>query len=543
MRNFNLNKMKTKNILKLIGGLAFIMLFTLISCNNFDDLNTDPTKSSNVNPESQLAFAQLYFSGDLSTQERTNSIILMPMMQQFAGVYYSRIGNMYIKDSRRMWVLWENGYQNNVVNIVDAVERTNGVANKSNLNAMSRIVKVYTFARLTDIYGDIPYFDAGKANHGAGTKPKYDTQEAIYDDFLKELKAAAAQLDTNKDKVSSDVFYAGDVVKWRKFANSLRIRLAMRLAKRDPERAKAEVLDAFNIAGGGVFTSNVDICKTEHLDVQNDYEDLRGNSASVAINQQTGMPKMVTTFLNQLKNTSDPRLNYIPRAYKQNSPLKPFLREDITTQVKNSAVGLTGSKPGEYVFDSFLGAVPITLASGAAYNAVNGDLKVEMNNCFMRNNAPFLHLTYAEVEFLLADASVRFGITLGADAATHYRNGVTAAMQQLSLYPNGPVVTPTEISNFLTANPLQPGTELKQINTQLWIALMLNGPELFANWRRSGYPELVYSPNNETTAPSIPRRFEYPLSEKEQNATNVQEAIDRMGGTDDWTGRVWWDKQ
>lgn len=535
--------MRKKNIFKIKTVLACILLFSMGACNKFDDLNTDPTKSTNVNPESQLAFAQLYFSGDLSTQERTNSIILMPMMQQFAGVYYSRVGAMYIKDQRRMWVLWENGYQNDVVNIVDAVERTKGNETKSNLNAMCRIMKVYTFARLTDIYGDIPYFDAGKANHNGITKVKYDTQEAIYDDFLKELKAAAAQLDITKDKVSSDVFYAGDVGKWRKFANSLRLRLAMRLAKRDPERAKAEVMDAFDIAGGGVFTSNADICMTQHLDIQNDYEDLRGNSVSVAINQQSGMPKMVTTFLNQLKNTNDPRLNYIPRSYKQNSPLKPFLREDITTQIKNSVVGLVGTKPGEYIYDSWAGPVGITLASGAAYNAVNGDIKVEMNNCFMRNNAPFLHLTYSEVELLLADASVRFGITLGVDASTHYRNGVTAAMQQLSLYPTNPTVTTTEINNFLSANPLQPGTELKQINTQLWIALMLNGPELFANWRRSGYPELVYSPNNETTAASIPRRFEYPLSEKEQNATNVQEAIDRMGGTDDWTNRVWWDKQ
>jgi hypothetical protein len=160
----------------------------------------------------------------------------------------------------------------------------------------------------------------------------------------------------------------------------------------------------------------------------------------------------------------------------------------------------------------------------------------------MRNNAPFLHLTYAEVELLLADASVRLGLTLGADAATHYQKGVEAAMKQLSLYPGGPVIPDAEIADFLTSNPLQPGTELKQINNQLWIALMLNGPELFANWRRSGYPELVATPNNESTSLTIPRRFQYPLSEKEQNKVNVQAAIDRIG-EDDWLKRVWWDKE
>src|SRR5690606_729160 len=125
---------------------------------------------------------------------------------------------------------------------------------------------------------------------------------------------------------------------------------------------------------------------------------------------------------------------------------------------------------------------------------------------------------------------------------THYTRGVEAAMQQLSLYPGGPVITSAEINNFLNENPLAAGEELKQINTQLWITLMLNGPELFANWRRTGYAELVAAPNNESTSLTIPRRFEYPLSEKEQNGENVQTAISRIGG-DDWTKRVWWDQE
>jgi len=517
------------------------LLLLLSACSKFGTLNTDPTKSSSINPESQLIYAQLWFSGDLSTQERTNSIVLMPMVQQLGAVYYARVGGMYVKDITRMWVLWENSYPNDVVNIVDAVQRTTDVPAKSNLNAMCRIMKVYTFARLTDIYGDIPYSQAGTAYYSQIKRPVYDKQEDIYNDFLDELKAASAQLDATKDKVVNEVFFKGDVAEWKKFANSLRIRLALRLVKRNAEKAKAVITEAYN-ADGGVMTSSTDICMTRHLDIQNTYSDVRGNSVSVAINQQTGMPKIINTFLNLLKNTNDPRLSYIARCYKQNSPLKPFEREDITEQVKATTVGIIGSNPGKYVYDDWVGPVTIKLANGANYSAVNGDLKCELNTCFIRNNAPFLHMTYAETELLLADATVRLGLTLGGDAATHYRKGVEAAMKQLSLYPNGPVVPDTAIARFLNENPLQAGTELKQINTQLYIALMLNGPEIFSNWRRTGYPELQATPTSESSSLTIPRRFQYPLSEKEQNATNVQAAVDRIGG-DDWTKRVWWDRE
>ncbi|MBV7529676.1 SusD/RagB family nutrient-binding outer membrane lipoprotein [Chitinophaga sp. sic0106] len=515
------------------------LLLLLTACSKFGTLNTDPTKSSSMNPKNQLIYAQLWFSGDLSTQERTNSIVLLPLVQQFGAVYYARVGGMYVKDATRMWVMWENSYPNDVVNIVDAAERTKDVATQSNLNAMCRIMKVYTFARLTDLYGDIPYSQAGTAYYSQIKRPVYDKQEDIYNDFLAELKAAAAQLDATKDKVPEEVFFKGDINAWKKFANSLRIRLALRIAKRNPDKAKTEITEAYS---GGVMTSNADICMTKHLDIQSTYSDVRGNAVSVAINQQSGMPKIISTFLNLLKNTNDPRLNYIPRCYKQNNPMKPFEREDITEQVKVTTVGLTGSNPGRYVYDDWVGPVTIKLANGTNYSAVNGDLKCELNNCFIRNNAPFLHLTYAEVELLLADASIRLGITLGDDAATHYRKGIEAAMKQLSLYPNGPVVPDTAIARFLTENPLAAGTELKQINSQLYIALMLNGPETFANWRRSGYPELKATPTNESTSTTIPRRFQYPLSEKEQNAVNVQAAVERIG-EDDWTRRVWWDKE
>lgn len=530
--------MKRYNKITTAIKLAFAFaLLCFSSCNDFDDLNTDPTKSVDIDPANQLKFAQLWFSGDLSTQERTSSFMLVPMMQQLGGAWNTRYGALYVRNNPYMWVLWEYSYDSDVVNIVDAVERTNGVEEKTNLNAMCRIMKAYTFARLTDLYGDIPYFEAGKAYTEGITQPKYDAQEIIYDDLLKELTAASEQLDAGKDNVLEEFFYGGDIAAWKKFANSLRLRLAMRLAKRDAERAKTEVLAAYQ---AGLFTSNDDICMTRHENIQNNYGDMRGNSVSVAFNSKSQMPKVCNTFLDQLKNTNDPRLDDMVKCYKQNNVPTRFLeREDITAQV-NAKIGLTGVIPGRYTYEDPLSTTAITLASGESYVPTSVDLKAELNHVFLRNDAPFLHLTYAEVEFLLADATIRLGLNLGESAAEHYAKGIEAAMQQLRLYPSGPVVSDSEIATFVANNPLTAGSELEQINTQLWVSLLLNGPETYANWRRSGYPALVPSPSSESNSLTIPRRFQYPLTEKEQNAVNVQEAIAKIG-EDDWTKRVWWD--
>ena len=163
----------------------------------------------------------------------------------------------------------------------------------------------------------------------------------------------------------------------------------------------------------------------------------------------------------------------------------------------------------------------------------------------MANNAPFFHLTYAETEFMLADASLRLGLSLGATAEEHYKNGLRAACMQLTYYPGTVAITDQQINQFIADNALQPGKELEQINTQLWINYFLNGPEAYANLRRSGYPNLPsgyridgYSDGDTKV---MPRRLEYPLSEKSLNTKAVDDAAQKMGGKDDWNNSVWWD--
>ncbi len=518
-------------------GMALLVLLAT-ACTEFGDTNIDPTRSNDLDPNIQLSLVQARFSGDLEINEKLAVVMTMPMVQHIGGIWANRYGQMYIKSLPYLSSFWEYTFHNDILNIVDAVERTNGRPEVSNMNAVCRIMKVYAFARLTDIYGDIPYSEAAKAAYTGVTRPAYDRQEDIYNDFFSELKAAAAQLDGSKDPVSGDFFYGGNAEAWRKFANSLRLRLAMRLVKRDPAKAQAEALDAYQ---GGVFTSNADMCLMRHENVQNDYADIRGNGLSVGINQHEVLPRLSNTFIAQLRNTNDPRLAHIARYYID-LPYRPFARVDITEQVR-AVVGITGVNPTDYVWDDWKNSFTIEVPGVGTHTVTNNEQKAQLANFLIRNDAPFFHQTYAEVEFLLAEATLRFGAGFGGDAQAHYRNGVRAALQQLSLFPEGPAFTETQITDFIQSVPLLPGRELEVINTQLWIALFLNGPEAYANWRRSGYPVLPSSVNGESNSNTTPRRFEYPLSEQEQNGVNYQAAVERLGGNNSWNGRVWWDAE
>jgi hypothetical protein len=535
MHNFRTNNMK--RTLNKYTLAALLMPLLLFSCKKFGDVNTDPTKSANLDPINQLNFVELRFGGDVTINERTSIILTMPMAQQIGGAYYTRYGSAYIEDRQYMSELWELGYPNDVLNIVDAVQRSTA---KPNLNAICRIMKVYVFARLTDLYGDIPYTQAGKAYIDGTVRPKFDTQKDIYTDFFKELKAAVTQLGTGKDEVSTELFYHGEFTKWKKFANSLRLRLAMRLIKIDEATAKAEATDAFN---AGVLTSNDDICKLDYINITNGYSEIRGNGVSVGINQyqDDGRPRVCTTLLDQMKATNDPRLNYIPRAYWVN-PDKLTDRLDVTAQVK-AQVGLIGVGPGKYNYDDFLGPINIDYPGRGTLSVPNGGQKVQLADFMIRSDAPYFHMTYAEVEFLLAEANTRWGLTLGGTAKQHFENGLEAACLQLSLYPTGPTLTAAEIQKFKQDNQLAPGKELQQIDTQIWIAQLMNGPEAYATWRRTGFPILVPGITAESDVTTIPRRFEYPLTEREQNSANIAAAITALGGKDTWTAHVWWDKQ
>ncbi len=540
--------------------LIIITLGLMISCNDFADINKDPAKSTSLNPVSQLVYVQTTYSGNYNIPLRTAAGINMPLLQQIGGTFTNNSGATYAYSESIFTALWLQDYPGIVVNIVDAVERSKGVEGKSNLNAMARIMKVMIFARLTDEYGDIPYFEAGGGYVTGNIHPKYDDQSVIYNDFFKELTEAGAQLDATKDKVPQDQFYAGDVAKWKKLANSLRLRYAMRLTKVDPAKAKTEAETAI---AAGVFASNSDICMTKHEDIQSSVVgEYRGNAMSGALTVRNDF-HIVSTFIDLLKPANitdpvDPRLKVWFRCYPSSTATGAGLltRTDITDQVdayyaalpgNNALSGIFGITPGSAVINNVPVLANITInVPGAGNQSITHVYQRRVPaNYLQAFNVPAFHITYSEVELLMAEAAFRGWNAGGVNANTHYKNGIKASLEQNALYPKALPIAATDITNFVASKNLEAGKELEQINTQLYFTLFLNPLEGYSNWRRSGYPVLQVVG---TITKTIPRRYQYPLNENDQNKTNMQAAVAKIkgdggDGANSYLNRVWWDKQ
>lgn len=541
--------------------LIVLSIFSLIiSCDDFGDINVDPTRSTSMDPANQLVYVQMRFTGDYVIPLRAAAGITMPLLQQIGGTFTNNSGATYAYSESIYTATWLTNYPGIVLNVVDAEYRTKDVPNKSNLNAMLRILKVLVFAQLTDLYGDIPYFEATKGYIDGNIHPKYDDQKDIYDDFFKELSEAYTQLDATKDKVPQDQFYAGDIAKWKKFANSLRLRCAMRLVKIDPAKAKAEAEAA---VASGVFSSNSDICMTGHEDVQSSSSgEYRGNGMSGALTVRNDF-KVVTTFIDLLKPQNigdpvDPRLKVWFRCYPATTGTgaKMYTRPDITDQIDAYYAAIPGNNELSGIFGITAGSTNVSNIPALNTITINvpgvGNQAItfvyqrrQIANYLERFNAPSFILTYSEVELLLAEAAFK-GWNVGTTSAnTHYKNGIKASLEQNSLYPDALTISNANITSFVASKNLETGKELEQINLQLYFSLFLNPIEGFANWRRSGYPALL--PVG-TVAMTTPRRFQYPLNEIEQNKENVDAAIAKItgvagNGVNSYLNRVWWDKE
>lgn len=502
--------MKVKHI------IAIIAVFTAVGCTeNFDELIKDPVALA-PNPAGQLTFTQLCMSGNGFYQHRTNLIYSGGFVQHYSGSWaVTEYGGKFKKVDEYATALWRSVYSNEMKSVVDIIDKTSADPEAVNMNAVGKIMKVMIAQRLTDIYGDVPYSEAGLGFSKGIVTPKYDKQQDIYNLFFAELQEAFTQLNAGGGAVKGDLFYNGDIAKWKKLANTMRLRLAMRISEVSPAEAEKQAKIAFQ---NGVFESNADNCIMRHLNFPfNDNPatlDFRGNGLSYGfISDQQG-DHFSSILINYLRDNGDPRLTMLATARKANSSGVP-------------------PKPGESLYE---GVIP----GNFIWEVVGGSEAVsDIQPYYQQLTTPYLHVSYSESQLLLAEAAYRGWVS--GTAADYYKKGVEAGVKQLEVY-GAPAASQASINTYLTAKPLVAGTEKEQIATQLWVTYLFNSIEAYSNWRRTGFPRLVpiTSPESQTGG-VVPTRLYYPNDEMQKNEKNYLDAVSRLGGKNDWTGKVWWD--
>lgn len=558
----------------MVSAVTILTLLGLCACSDayMEDINTDDSKANTIDPNTQLTTALLQTYGDFSLMDTYRSYIT-GFTQYYAGGWNvsNYAGSVYPKDSEMSHV-WSRYYSIGIKNLVDAIHRSEDMPNT---NAALRIHRAYMMAVLSDIYGDIPCTEAGMSYINGNANPKYDTQKEVYDFIFSELKACAAQLGTGTDVISGDVTsLGGDADAWKKYANTLRLRYAMRISDVAPEQAREEFESALK-ADGGIISSAADDAYVKYIDSPftlydgaNDL-DFRANALGEMIyGQDPESPSFVcSTLFKYMQSMNDPRLYRVARCYihTTRSQTDTSGNFDVTDEVmawgERGGTGIVPCNVGDAWWNEWVnGPASEEIPTLASLVKLYPDKGYDKNNyparmlrpaiavAFCNADCPGILITSAEVEFLLAEAASK-GWNVPGDANGHYEAGIRASMQMLnSYYDIVTKITDEEIDEYIAANPLGDNPR-EAINTQAWILHLTNPSEGWANLRRSDYPALAdrtllpvrgdfphEDPNMQT-----PVRLRYPLLEAKYNSVNYTEAVKRIGGNDNWHTRVWWD--
>ena len=546
--------------------MACALFFASCSDEYMENMNTDPSKAATIDPNAQLTTAQLQTYGDLSMMEIYRNYHYA-FTQQLMGCWNTtNYGGRHTLDNNEMSRIWTSFYTQSLKNIIDAQYRTAEDAEKVNINSVLRIYRVYLMSIITDTYGDAPFSEAGLGFLEGKFNPKYDKQEDIYNAFFLELEDAVNKIDPTKDKVTGDLIYAGDVTKWQQLANSLRLRFAMRISNVNPTKAQTEFENAL-AANGGVITDASSDALIKYMTIafsfgQEAYSDYRGNSLSQLLfgNDPANNPSyLCSTFFNQLYNSGDPRTFKISRCYYDGlmSATSPDNRVDITQEMIEKGIDFSPRDPGAYSWEPWPTGYDSDICAELAVNnpsvtaTMAREVEPKLANNFLKSDNPGVVMTSAEVKFLMAEATVKKWNVGSVSAEDLYKQGVRAAIDFLTDNYGCTATTDAEFDAFIQNKGTFGHTDnqkLEAINTQAWNLHFTNPAECWANVRRSGYPKLK-SPAEYgfgqylTGGTEIPVRLCYPVLESSYNKKSYNEAIERMGGTDNWHSLLWWDTE
>ncbi|MEX2403009.1 MAG: SusD/RagB family nutrient-binding outer membrane lipoprotein [Balneolales bacterium] len=461
--------------------IALIPLLFVWGCDlGYDELNTNPNEPVEVEPD-------LLLPGILK-QSVDNTVENSMSVGNIVAQHTSKV--LFGGNDRYNWQSFSgfwNGNYNTLRNVSD-MHRISEENGNDNYRGISLVLKSWLFSQLTDAYGDIPYSDALGAKDNGTNSPAYDQQSDIYQGLLDDLEEANELLDPSGMEVSGDILYDGDILKWQKFANSLSLRLLMRISdKTDVSSDMQEIIN--NPSTYPVFESVDDNAALTYLsDNPNQFPVYTYRTGTF---QEYRASK---TLVDELNDIDDPRLNVFAEP------------TDVSTEA------------GE---PEFVG-VPNGLEDDEAanYNGSPGD-QSRMGTLYFDepDAAQGLIMTLAELNFILAEAAQKD--IINGDAETYYNDGMEASFEQYDITPDADYFTNPDVA-------FDQGRALEQIGSQKWISLFFNGLEAWFDWRRTGYPVLEPSARN-VNDDQIPVRFRYPTEEQSLNATNYEEALERQG--------------
>ncbi len=486
--------LKTKNtsLLLLIVGLG------LGSCSKFGDTNVSPNAATTPVTSALLTSVETYIGSDaVGNSSASNGAPLSGFLTPYYVQHYSQIqypDNQLYPTSGVSWDAYYSGVLEDLQQIINTNTATPSLTavggNSVNQIQIARILKAYFYNIVTDKYGDVPYSAALK---GALQVP-YDKQQAIYTALFSELKSAVASFQSTGNPITGDIIYSGDISKWKKFANSLRLSMALRLSKVDPATGKTEFAAALADAGG-VISTNADNFKVAYPGGTFNYPLYNLTTASVV-----AISKPLADLLN---GYSDPRVFV-------------YGQKNASGNVKGFPYGLNRTNTQTYI-------------------VTNPDYSLAYDANFKKNNSTVYILTAAYVDLLRADAAIEYAT--GENAFTMLQKGITDSWAQWGVTGN--------IATYSTAIGVSATTTpLAKIQEQMWVALF--GSEMFAydEWRRTGIPVLIPAVDATNPTKQIPRRYPYPTNEANLNGDAYKAALAAFpnGGKDDEVSKVWWDK-
>ena len=527
---------------KLIYSSALIAV-VVSGCNkdSLKNLNINPQAANTIDVNFLFTSAQLGAASGGSRGDnryidwRTNIGIASTTIQQLAAIGdISNTGDKYLENVESNSAPFEFIYTD-LRGLGTIIRETGpgGFADGQSVNTRqaARILRAFLFHRLTDYYGSIPYSESMKANEGLFF-PKYDKQKAIYLDLLKELEEASGGFGAaDAGFTAADLYYNGDVAKWKKWGYSLMLRLAMRVSFVDPATANTYIAKAI---AGGVFQSNADNVIVPMAEAPSLWTNQNGISRAFYPGDGGNSTFLSKTLIDFLKGPltastadDDPRLMI------------------ITGGIGNWIAGTSSAVWNPTNTD------PLQqkgMPNGNDLNmlrTIEGNPALDVNATYSKINPklldradPYMLMNYGEVKFLLAEAAQRgLGGLNAAAAQAHYNEGVKASMQMYTIYDASLAVTDAQVAAYLAARPFGVGTPaLTMIAYQSWVNHFLNWWEAWSEWRRTRLPALVPTnfPGNQTGG-KIFERLKYPNAEVAGNPNFQATAT-----TNDYITKVWW---